>query len=398
MYNVTVIFEKLTCLDTESIHSSDKFALSGGLKSDVGDPVGFYLPTIRINTNETREIDHEFSLRADQPEVHLALSAWDLDEGDSWIESKDGIKAASEFISTALKAVPGWGAAAGTAVKIASTVVIEAVNLFNAWDKDDRLLQTDMTIDIPAAAPYEVGYFRKQIKFSGSDPVGHSSWKYELEVGIRYEWMPQIAPPTFIGPGEAAAQLFRGRFDTAKGKRFAAAFPTFHQYQHGLSIVTKTAYLTGVVAEWRDVPLSDLGSVALDDFARRMRETAQYAERNGFVGGFPNFYHEDYGSGIVCGTILLRAPGAEWQDVRLKDLGNPDLNNPEERFRSAHDYAVANGYASGFPNFFHAEKHTIDPATGQRLRFTVCGIILIKHHLLDGGTGRRTLVCKVIEE
>jgi hypothetical protein len=40
-----------------------------------------------------------------------------------------------------------------------------------------------------------------------------------------------------------------------------------------------------------------------------------YARRNGFVGGYPNFYHADYGRGVVCGTILLKESGAQWRDV-----------------------------------------------------------------------------------
>jgi hypothetical protein len=44
-------------------------------------------------------------------------------------------------------------------------------------------------------------------------------------------------------------------------------------------------------AQWRDVELAELNSVSLDDFAGRLRATQDYAALNGFVGGFPTYYH-----------------------------------------------------------------------------------------------------------
>jgi hypothetical protein len=64
------------------------------------------------------------------------------------------------------------------------------------------------------------------------------------------------------------------------------------------------------------VPLAELGN-NLNDIGARFRGTHDYATRNGFVGGFPNMFHADYGNGIVCGTILLKQNVAEWHDVLL---------------------------------------------------------------------------------
>jgi hypothetical protein len=88
-------------------------------------------------------------------------------------------------------------------------------------------------------------------------------------------------------------------------------------------------------AEWRDVFLSELGNPPLGDIAARFRATQDYAVRNGFVGGFPNFFHADTTRwvvfqapgthipiripvrDVVCGTVLLRPGVAEFGDVVL---------------------------------------------------------------------------------
>ncbi len=81
MYSVNVTLRNLTCLDTESIHSSDKFALSGAIRGSSAEPVGIYLPTMRINDNDLRPIDRTYSLFTDEPRIEISLVAWDIDEG-----------------------------------------------------------------------------------------------------------------------------------------------------------------------------------------------------------------------------------------------------------------------------------------------------------------------------
>ena len=111
-----------------------------------------------------------------------------------------------------------------------------------------------------------------------------------------------------------------------------------------------------------------------------------YAVEHGFVGGFPTYNNEDYGSGMVCGAILLRAEAAEYREVPLAALGNPALGDFEQRFRATQDYASANGFVGGFPNLLQSEKK-IDFETGQR--FAVCGTILLRSGSWDMTTGRR---------
>jgi hypothetical protein len=161
---------------------------------------------------------------------------------------------------------------------------------------------------------------------------------------------------------------FRYRFKKAEETGFVGAYPNFYEGRQGNNQTGATIFLNKDKAIWADIPISYLGNPALKDFGARMRSTQEYATRAGFVGGFPNFFHEDYGKGIVCGTILLGNNAAEWRDVPLIELGNPSLDDIGARMRSAHDYAVRNGYVSGFPNFFHARYGVL----------TYCGIILIK--------------------
>ena len=54
-FSIEVTLEALVCRDTESIHSSDKFALAGAVFTDT-DSAGIVLPMMRINDGETRPL------------------------------------------------------------------------------------------------------------------------------------------------------------------------------------------------------------------------------------------------------------------------------------------------------------------------------------------------------
>jgi hypothetical protein len=360
MYSTTVAMRKLTCNDTESIHSSDKFALSGAILSDA-ETIGIYLPTIRINDKEVRDIDREYSIHSYSPIVGISLTAWDLDEGDSWNESEDDIKKGVAAIATAVKLVPGYGTVASAVISGVSAAVIGAVNIFNGWDKDDKLLEYNEWVNLPNPRAYVPSSMTHTIHFHGSDPIGYSSWDYALELEIRYEWQPNFAQGTPSQTDAAAAmRMFRHRADAARKEGFAGAFPNFHEaiYNHdhvGGTIFLRYKSMITQGVEWRDVPLAELGNPSLEDFGARMRSTQDYAARNGFVGGFPNFYHADYGSGIVCGTVLLLGRDYEWRDVRFSEIGNPRLDDVGARFRGVNDWAVTKGFVGAFPNFYHAD-------------------------------------------
>ena len=164
-------------------------------------------------------------------------------------------------------------------------------------------------------------------------------------------------------------QRFTQTNDYAWAHRFLSGFPNFHQADYGQGVVFGTLLLGGDAAEWRDVPAAQLGNPPIHDVGARFRATNDYASRNGFVGGFPNFHHANYGQGTVYGTILIKRGAATWRDVPAAQLGNPPPNDVGARFRATNDWAVRNGFAAGFPNFHQANY-------GQG---TVYGTILLHH-------------------
>lgn len=179
----------------------------------------------------------------------------------------------------------------------------------------------------------------------------------------------------FVTP-EQGAQLqidewmnaFRIRAKYATDHGFAAGFPNFYQATYNGTIVGGSIFLDASVAEWRDVSLVELGNPGLNDFGGRMRATNAYATKHGYVGGFPTFFHADYGKGIVCGTVLLKGPSVVWRDVPIVALENASLDDVGHRFRATQDYAKAHGFEGGFPNMFHASYEL----------GLVCGTLLLR--------------------
>jgi hypothetical protein len=175
-----------------------------------------------------------------------------------------------------------------------------------------------------------------------------------------------------------AIHSFMHRADIAARNGFVGGFPNFYEATHELDRVGGTIFIKPAAAEWRDVPLAELGNVSLEDFEERIRGTNAYASRNGFVGGFPTFFHADYGSGIVCGTILINSDGAEWRNIPLAELGNPALDDFESRFRATQDYATRNGFEGGFPTLYHGQTVVAIEMIGRSRRVTACGTVLLK--------------------
>lgn len=162
-------------------------------------------------------------------------------------------------------------------------------------------------------------------------------------------------PGNYPSASQSAMAAFRHKANIAAKEGFAGAYPNLHEIRQGNNTVGGTIFIKATVAQWQDVYLSDLGNPPIDDFAARMRATQNYAVQNGYVGGFPTYHHIDYGKGIVCGTVLLGSAAADWRDVPLSELGNPALDDIGARMRSANDYAARNGYLSGFPTFHHID-------------------------------------------
>jgi F-box protein 11 len=155
--------------------------------------------------------------------------------------------------------------------------------------------------------------------------------------------------------GEAIGRRFRQANDYAHAHGFTSAFPNFHEADYGLGVVHGTFLLGRDAAEWRDIPATELGNSDPRDAAGRFRATHDWAVRNGYLGGYPNFHRADHGGGTVYGTILIKRESAVWRDVPASELGNPPVDDVGARFRAAADWAVRRGFAAGFPNFHQAD-------------------------------------------
>ena len=140
---------------------------------------------------------------------------------------------------------------------------------------------------------------------------------------------------------------FRALNDWANARGYTSGFPNFHEADYRSFPVL---LLKSDVADWRDIPAVELGNPT--SVEARFRAVNDWAARNGYLSAFPNFYDADYGSGTVYGTLLIKSSAAEWRDIPVAELGNP--TSVEARFRAVNDWATRNGYVSGFPNFHEA--------------------------------------------
>ncbi len=131
-----------------------------------------------------------------------------------------------------------------------------------------------------------------------------------------------------------------------RDRGFVGAFPTFADDAGDTTFV---ALLRGPT-EFRDVPSAELGDPVT--FGDRMRGAAKWATDHGYVGGFPTFMEAVRDGTKVLGLLLLTTTAAEWRDVPLADLGFPA--DERAQFRSAQTYATAAGFVGAVPNYFQA--------------------------------------------
>lgn len=148
---------------------------------------------------------------------------------------------------------------------------------------------------------------------------------------------------------------FRATHDFARRNGFMGGFPNFNFAPGPRGTVFGSMLLRDSVASFQDVLGTELGNPDDQDLGARFRASHVFARRNGFIGAFPNFFEAGEGPGRVFGTTLLREGVAEFRDVAASDLGNPDLADIATRFRVTHDFARRNGFLAAYPNFFHAD-------------------------------------------
>jgi hypothetical protein len=146
-------------------------------------------------------------------------------------------------------------------------------------------------------------------------------------------------------------------------------------------------FLHAKFSEWQDIPQSSLKTDPQDHWKIRFQRTSDYAQRQGFTFGFPNFHQGTNG----YGTFLITNDAVEWRDVLESDLTKLDQPDPSQPttplyssdrpteaegkrwFRLAHLYAVAQGFVGAFPTF-HTADYGYGPVTGLMLVKTKAAI------------------------
>ena len=192
VHAITVDLINVICRDTESIHSSDKFALAGSIFTGQENQ-GVYFPTMRINDHEERNLGRSYHFISDLPSVGISLMGWDLDENDSWKENEADIKKGVGAIALAVAAVPGWGTTASAVISGVSKAVIDTIDQFNEWDKNDKLLDYNEVVTLTADVPNVDNWINHPIDFSHGDFSGYSSWDYTITMRINCRWQPTLS-------------------------------------------------------------------------------------------------------------------------------------------------------------------------------------------------------------
>ena len=147
---------------------------------------------------------------------------------------------------------------------------------------------------------------------------------------------------------------FREVNDYASCHGFFAGFPNFHEADYGDGVVYGTILLRDTEAEWRDVPRTEYAVYHIEDVPAMFRAANDYAAQQGYPAAFPNFHQADHGNGVVYGTILIKPGITEWRDVPRDELGVYHIEDVGGMMRAANDYAARNGFAAGFPTFHQA--------------------------------------------
>jgi hypothetical protein len=347
MYTLTVQLIEVRCIKTESDLSSDKFVLNGVLYTEEGQTVGVALPIIRINDGEARDLTRwSFTLQSEKRIVNLALAGWDIDQNDSWTENEDKLAAIAASIAA------GVGAAnpvAGTIVAAAAAATKEVIDLFTGWDANDHLFQWNEKVSLGGMVFADQPFSQTlTANFRGDGAIADVNYSLTLAVSSSVDSDPDPVRTDY-------AQLFRDVNSMASADGFAGAFPTCISFSKpGGAITMSCVCLSRDQAEWRDVPHRELQFVDLGDFAERMRRTQVFATDNHFRAGFPNYFDATYQE-RVCGTLLLTDAVAEWRDLdNINDLHGVPLDDIGRRFQETQYYAQRNGFVGAFPNLNEA--------------------------------------------
>nr|WP_295870750.1 hypothetical protein [uncultured Chitinophaga sp.] len=114
------------------------------------------------------------------------------------------------------------------------------------------------------------------------------------------QFIGEFGPPVTFTQSELAIQSFRHRSETARREGYAGAYPTFKTVRdkYGNEFGT-TVFLTHEGADRNNVSWYALGMPDLEDFIARMKSAHTYAVQNGYVSGLPAFYEAPSILGIL---------------------------------------------------------------------------------------------------
>jgi hypothetical protein len=244
----------------------------------------------------------------------------------------------------------------------------------------------------PAPAGYDPWTWVAAVSEAADAPVRSIYSQIYAEIDPRHPGYVQPVqvvgefPKAFIAADELRMASFRHIEKMAANEGLVGGFPNFHQVTNVSETTGRRSSYGGTIfvrplgAEKRDITMADLGNAALEDFSGRMRAAHKWAMENGYIGGFPTFFHANTATGTVCGTVLLKAECAEFRDVPLSELGNPSMSDIEARFRGSHDYAVKNGFVGGFPTL-NQRRNWVYRTVGNQGRWRaeeLCGTVLLR--------------------
>lgn len=156
---------------------------------------------------------------------------------------------------------------------------------------------------------------------------------------------------------------------------YICGWPNFMHanYNDGRGFVYGHQLLPDSVADWREVPATEFGNFDTAPFRARFTWTHDYAVRQGYQHGFPNFQQANVGGTLHYGVYLIVPGTAVWRDVPAVELGlgsgDPETRTMDEWFAGAALYAFNQGFAAGMPNGHRANY-------GQGF---VCGVFLFPH-------------------
>jgi hypothetical protein len=359
MYTYTVRLMEVRCFRTESVHSSDKFALAGSVFSGKN-AVGVALPLMRMNNGDQRDLsgfeDYTYTVQSLEPEVGISLQGWDLDQNEGWPEARDKALEMAGMISSAIVAVPGWGAGASAVISATAPIIAKALDWVVAADKDDHLIDYREIVGWPHAPGPGVETVAREL----NPHFRTDNYHYSLTIHVT-RTSSSVSFPTSKPAPENMIGLFQtvNQRATLPTNGWVGAFPTG---QPSFRTANQNLYRPVIAfdrgqATWKDVPLREMGNPSLNDFRKRMGAANTYAREQGYEAAFPNYFHADHGAGIVCGTLLL--PDAAITRKQFSFASMPDgldVDDTGAVFRAVHNWAVENGFLGGFPTYFEAPK------------------------------------------